>query len=269
MKDEVQGTAEATRLLRAIWDDIEFAAVESQTDDYRPKELQEETFARLAEFLFGQIPTTLSASFRGKWYAHTPTPIADSSAQKSAPQFPAAHNSGERDPSVISDHGGADANSKPADSSEAGTGIEAAAKFLAEKVTGFQWNSIRNDGRAGDAGFPPFGHYINARQEDYRDAVREIARLAAPVGAPVAKVYRSHLGYSIDKLPGFDPVDGQLLYTHPPAPAVGAEDVARRLKQAEQLLSEVEERFPDWKSFRDLTDCIDVTLHNLRRFGGA
>lgn len=76
-----------------------------------------------------------------------------------------------------------------ADSSEAGRGIDAAAKFFAEKVTGFQWDGIRNDGRSGDAGFPPFGHYTNARQEDYRDVVREIARLAAlsaPVGEPVA-----------------------------------------------------------------------------------
>lgn len=57
----------ADELLRAIWDDIEFAAVEAPTGDYNPKDLREETFARLADFLFGQIPTSLSASFRAKW----------------------------------------------------------------------------------------------------------------------------------------------------------------------------------------------------------
>lgn len=33
---------------------------------------------------------------------------------------------------------------------------------------------------------------------------------------------------------------------------------------ADKILREIEERFPNWKGFRDLVDCIDVTLHNLR-----
>lgn len=33
---------------------------------------------------------------------------------------------------------------------------------------------------------------------------------------------------------------------------------------ADAMIGQIEERFPDWKSYRDLVDCIDVTLHNLR-----
>jgi len=34
----------------------------------------------------------------------------------------------------------------------------------------------------------------------------------------------------------------------------------RRAADAERLLAEVEKRFPNWESYRDLLDCIDVTL---------
>lgn len=34
----------------------------------------------------------------------------------------------------------------------------------------------------------------------------------------------------------------------------------RRAADAERLLTEVEKRFPNWESYRDLLDCIDVTL---------
>lgn len=37
------------------------------------------------------------------------------------------------------------------------------------------------------------------------------------------------------------------------------------LESADKMISEIEKRFPDWKSHRDLVDCIDVTLHHLRR----
>jgi hypothetical protein len=32
---------------------------------------------------------------------------------------------------------------------------------------------------------------------------------------------------------------------------------------ADQIIGQIEERFPNWQSFRDLIDCIDVTLHQL------
>lgn len=34
----------------------------------------------------------------------------------------------------------------------------------------------------------------------------------------------------------------------------------RRAADAEHLLAEVEKRFPNWEAYRDLLDCIDVTL---------
>lgn len=38
---------------------------------------------------------------------------------------------------------------------------------------------------------------------------------------------------------------------------------------ADQIISKIEERFPNWRSFRDLLDCIDCTLHELRRTAAA
>jgi hypothetical protein len=34
----------------------------------------------------------------------------------------------------------------------------------------------------------------------------------------------------------------------------------RRAADAERLLAEIEKRFPNWRSYRDLLDCIDATL---------
>lgn len=61
--------------------------------------------------------------------------------------------------------------------------IDDAAKYLVHTIERKLWGGIRSDGRAKDAGFEPF-HYSqhsfsvngNARQEDYRDVVLEIAR---------------------------------------------------------------------------------------------
>lgn len=63
--------------------------------------------------------------------------------------------------------------------------IDAAAKYLCETVLHRAWDGTRSDGRAADGGFEPwnksdwtFGINGNARQEDYRDVVREIVRRA-------------------------------------------------------------------------------------------
>lgn len=51
--------------------------------------------------------------------------------------------------------------------------ITAAAQWLANNVRRTEWTGLRPDGRATDDGFDPWISY-NARQEDYRDAVRGI-----------------------------------------------------------------------------------------------
>lgn len=51
--------------------------------------------------------------------------------------------------------------------------ITAGAKWLARVVKRMSWDGLRADGRAADRGFDPW-LYDNARQEDYRDAVRAI-----------------------------------------------------------------------------------------------
>lgn len=35
---------------------------------------------------------------------------------------------------------------------------------------------------------------------------------------------------------------------------------------ADQIIAQIEERFPNWRSYRDILDCIDVTLYDLRRY---
>ncbi len=41
-------------------------------------------------------------------------------------------------------------------------------------------------------------------------------------------------------------------------------DTALMLRGANLTIAEIEKRFPNWESFRDLVDCIDCTLHDLR-----
>jgi len=57
--------------------------------------------------------------------------------------------------------------------------IDDAARYLAKTVSQKTWEGLRKDGRAIGEGFRPF-FYENARQENYRDVVREIVRLACP-----------------------------------------------------------------------------------------
>lgn len=38
---------------------------------------------------------------------------------------------------------------------------------------------------------------------------------------------------------------------------------------ADAMIGEIEKRFPNWQSFRDLVDCIDCTLHDLRGVSDA
>ncbi|MGV1900709.1 hypothetical protein ACQZ6V_10505 [Agrobacterium sp. 22-3674b3] len=42
------------------------------------------------------------------------------------------------------------------------------------------------------------------------------------------------------------------------------QDVERRSSPADKIIGQIEDRFPNWRSYRDLIDCIDCTLHELR-----
>lgn len=37
---------------------------------------------------------------------------------------------------------------------------------------------------------------------------------------------------------------------------------------ADQIIAEIEELFPNWRSYRDLVDCITCELHELRQRAG-
>lgn len=53
------------------------------------------------------------------------------------------------------------------------------------------------------------------------------------------------------------------LRSQPPAPKEPAPGVT----EADKIIGQIEERFPGWRGYRDLIDCIDCTLADLR--GGA
>lgn len=56
-------------------------------------------------------------------------------------------------------------------------------------------------------------------------------------------------------------------YGVPPQPNFGALITLLNPKKtsvADEIISQIEDRFPNWKSYRDLIDCIDCTLHAFR-----
>jgi hypothetical protein len=86
--------------------------------------------------------------------------------------------------------------------------VTRAAKYLAETVSLKAWDGLRANGRAKDNGFEPF-RYSNARQEDYRDVVREIGSI---LGAPSDK---SHAALRL-ALPLLEQERDELLYDGTP-----------------------------------------------------
>ncbi len=118
MKDEVQGRND---LRRSVLDALNAAAPALECLNTRQEQCDEDgvmvkvSRQALDEVLSAVNEVAIQAAI-------TPTPIADSSAQKSAPSSIGSLPSGESDPSVMLGFDGADTNSCPADSSEAGTG---------------------------------------------------------------------------------------------------------------------------------------------------
>lgn len=50
----------------------------------------------------------------------------------------------------------------------------------------------------------------------------------------------------------------RLKHTPPPLPHVMA-------TPADQIIGQIEDLFPNWRSYRDLVDCITCELHELRK----
>ena len=103
-----------------------------------------------------------------------------------------------------------------ADSSEAGTGGNLAA--LAEELREYTAMKYMGNCKCGKCQLVP---------REFID--RLYVALSAPVGEPVAYRYRYNGQWYLSQSKSFalNGFDLQPLYTHPPAPAVGAEDVAR------------------------------------------
>lgn len=94
----------------------------------------------------------------------------------------------------------------------------------------------------------------NNSNESVPLALRYLAEHARPAGGQEAfnSEHLHQLAGEIERM-----ASRPLYASPPPIPdaAVGP---------ADQIIGQIEARFPDWKSFRDLVDCIDVTLHRLR-----
>jgi transcription elongation factor Elf1 len=54
-----------------------------------------------------------------------------------------------------------------------------------------------------------------------------------------------------------------VMVSPPPSTSQGARTPPENV--ADRIIGEIEARFPNWQSYRDLIDCIDCTLHELRR----
>lgn len=59
---------------------------------------------------------------------------------------------------------------------QTGEQVDAVAKYIAKTLMRYKWEDLPKVGRAADAGYLPWrsGGHANARQDDYRDAAREI-----------------------------------------------------------------------------------------------
>lgn len=237
MKDEVQRRND---LRRSVLDALNAAAPALECLNTRQEQCDEDgVMVKVSRQALDEVLSAVNeVAFQA---AITPTPIADSSAQKSAPSSIGSLPSGESDPSVMLGFDGADTNSCPADSSEAGTGDMPFERFprLAAHI-----ERMANT---------PMAQSL----EEWSNFIAELnAALSAPVGGPgdELRMLRERLGprglevvqiegrghyvneavkAEIEKLRSADRYDHgyadgvEWAITRPPAPAVGAEDVAR------------------------------------------
>ena len=216
MKDEVQGRND---LRRSVLDALNAAAPALECLNTRQEQCdQDGVMVKVSRQALDEVLSAVNeVAFQA---AITPTPIADSSAQKSAPSSIGSLPSGESDPSVMLGFDGADTNSCPADSSEAGTGDMPFERFprLAAHI-----ERMANT---------PMAQSL----EEWSNFIAELnAALSAPVGGPGAWQFMASDGVVLSTTADKRVVKQweqsgyhvRPLYTYPPAPAVGAEDVAR------------------------------------------
>ena len=242
MKDEVQRRND---LRRSVLDALNAAAPALECLNTRQEQCdQDGVMVKVSRQALDEVLSAVNeVAFQA---AITPTPIADSSAQKSAPSSIGSLPSGESDPSVMLGFDGADTNSCPADSSEAGRGGIVAGTQPFEKHPQLAAHIVR-------LANTPLAFSLN-EWNDFLAALN--AALSAPVGGPgdELRMLRERLGprglevvqiegrghyvneavkAEIEKLRSADRYDHgyadgvEWAITRPPAPAVGAEDVAR------------------------------------------
>ena len=230
MKDEVQGRNDLRRsvldALNAVAPAVENLSVHQEQCDC------DGVMVKVSRQALDEVLSAVNeVAFQA---AITPTPIADSSAQKSAPSSIGSLPSGESDPSVMLGFDGADTNSCPADSSEAGTGGAALKELRAIADNLGSWtNSGLKERLHGIAAA------LSAPVGGPGDELRMLRERLGPRGLEVVQIEgRGHyvneaVKAEIEKLRSADRYDHgyadgvEWAITRPPAPAVGAEDVAR------------------------------------------
>jgi hypothetical protein len=97
------------------------------------------------------------------------------------------------------------------------------------------------------------------------DAALALTRLGTPEAAakPAAWMSREHIeAYMAGNTPGIAWASPQ--QTDFFDVALYAAGAIERAAGADQIIGQIEERFPNWRSYRDLIDCIDCTLRSLR-----
>lgn len=117
-----------------------------------------------------------------------------------------------------------------------------------------QWNDIRDETRNTDV--------WSVAEDVLRIRIAEAIALASP---PSSDPTDQQADGALDAWNGTPVKDGDYRPAMRNALRVGGTDAHEQAAVADQLIGQIEDRFPNWRSFRDLIDCIDCTLADLRR----
>lgn len=94
--------------------------------------------------------------------------------------------------------------------------------------------------------FKPIAEHIRAEVE--RQGFNSFQDADAGIAASLAIIYAA---FAAHRLATTDRIAAEL------------EEARAHAAAADQVMEQIEERFPNWRSYRDLIDCIDCTLHDL------